>query len=469
MIYICIPALNEAQTVGVLLWRIRQVMAEFGRDYHLLVVDDGSTDDTAEVLAPYARVLPLTVVRHERNRGYAAAVETLAREAVARSTHPKRDSAVFLQADFTEPPEEIPALVRRIEGGADVVGSAVSTVEGEVTRGMRWSRAGLPWLLKRSAVPREITDPFSGFRAYRLQVLKRALADVEGKPLLSRAGWAANAELLVRVAPHVRRAEQAEVGLRYTRRDRESRFRPWDAVREAWALARLAPGRSRAVRPAEERDTLAEREVPAATPDRMSAADLRAARDARDARPRTRAASPPPSTEAAAPEARPPREPRPRREKPPRPEPAVDAVAVDEDAIAAPVAEIEEMDAAPAVDGAEDAPRKAKRKPRRRKSARARAAAAEGSPGEMDASGADPSSADESGVDRSEEGGPRAEGGEGVAMDSAAALNDGSAPEEGAAPARRRPRRPRRRKPAASREGGDAAEGAPAPVPESEG
>lgn len=469
MIYICIPALNEAQTVGVLLWRIRQVMAEFGRDYHLLVVDDGSTDDTAEVLAPYARVLPLTVVRHERNRGYAAAVETLAREAVARSTHPKRDSAVFLQADFTEPPEEIPALVRRIEGGADVVGSAVSTVEGEVTRGMRWSRAGLPWLLKRSAVPREISDPFSGFRAYRLQVLKRALADVEGKPLLSRSGWAANAELLVRVAPHVRRAEQAEVGLRYTRRDRESRFRPWDAVREAWALARLAPGRSRAVRPVEERDTQAEREVPAATPDRMSAADLRAARDARDARPRTKTA-PPPSTEAAAPEARPPREPRPRREKPPRPAPAVEAAAVDEDAIAVPVAEIGEMDAAPGVDGAEDAaPRKAKRKPRRRKSARARAAAAEGSSGDTDSSGADGSAADEAGMDRLDEDGPGAEGGDGVAMDSAPALIDGAAPEEGAAPARRRPRRPRRRKPAASREGGDAAEGAPAPVPESEG
>jgi hypothetical protein len=467
LIYICIPALNEAQTVGVLLWRIRQVMAEFGRDYHLLVVDDGSTDDTAEVLAPYARVLPLTVVRHERNRGYAAAVETLAREAVARSTHPRRDSAVFLQADFTEPPEEIPALVRRIEGGADVVGSAVSTVEGEVTRGMRWSRAGLPWLLKRSAVPREITDPFSGFRAYRLQVLKRALADVEGKPLLSRSGWAANAELLVRVAPHVRRAEQAEVGLRYTRRDRESRFRPWDAVREAWALARLAPGRARAVRPAEERDTQAEREVPAATPDRMSAAELRAARDARDARPRTTTA--PPSTEAAAPEARPPREPRPRREKPPRSAPAVDAVAVEEDAIAPPVAEIEVMDAVPEVDGAEDAPRKAKRKPRRRKSARARAASAEGPSGEADSSGADPSPLDESGMDRPEQGGPEAEGGDGVAMDFAPALNDGEAPEEGAAPARRRPRRPRRRKPAASREGGDAAEGASAPVPESEG
>ena len=46
MIYICIPALDEARTIGVLLWRIRQVMEEFPRDYHVLVLDDGSTDDT---------------------------------------------------------------------------------------------------------------------------------------------------------------------------------------------------------------------------------------------------------------------------------------------------------------------------------------------------------------------------------------------------------------------------------------
>ena len=47
MIYICIPALNDAPTVGVLLWRIRQVMTEFRRDFHLIVLDDGSDPTTA--------------------------------------------------------------------------------------------------------------------------------------------------------------------------------------------------------------------------------------------------------------------------------------------------------------------------------------------------------------------------------------------------------------------------------------
>ena len=66
MIYVCIPSHNEAPTIGLLLWKIRQVFAGFPREYQLVVADDGSTDATAELLAPYARVLPLTVLRHER-------------------------------------------------------------------------------------------------------------------------------------------------------------------------------------------------------------------------------------------------------------------------------------------------------------------------------------------------------------------------------------------------------------------
>jgi dolichol-phosphate mannosyltransferase len=243
VIYICIPALDEAPTVGVLLWKVRQVMGEFGRDYHLIVLDDGSTDATAEVLEPYARVLPLTVLRNERPGGYAAAVDRLLREAVARSTHPKRDVAVLLQGDFSESPDDVPALVRKIEGGADVVGTTVAGVDVERSRAERWVRRGLPWVLASRALPREIRDPLSGFRAYRVAVLKRAVAATEGRPLVSRPGWAANVELLLAVAPHVRRADAAEVSLRYTRRERPTRFRPWGAAVEVWNLARRAPRR----------------------------------------------------------------------------------------------------------------------------------------------------------------------------------------------------------------------------------
>jgi glycosyltransferase involved in cell wall biosynthesis len=242
VIYICIPALDEAHTVGVLLWRVRQVMVAFGRDFHVLVLDDGSGDDTSAAVKRYATVMPLTLLRNARTEGYAAAVERLLREAVERSTHPRRDVAVVMQGDFTEPPEEIPTLVKRMEGGADVVAGAVTTAEGETSRGLRWSRRGLPWLLSRAALP-AVRDPFSGFRAYRVQTLRRALAELDGRPLLASSGWAANAELLLRVAPHARRVEETEIALRYTRRERATRFRPVGAWMDTWRLARTAPRR----------------------------------------------------------------------------------------------------------------------------------------------------------------------------------------------------------------------------------
>ncbi|NIQ55975.1 MAG: glycosyltransferase, partial [Gammaproteobacteria bacterium] len=51
MIYISIPAHNEERTAGVVLWKVRQVMSEFGRDYEVLFLDDASTDRTPDVEA----------------------------------------------------------------------------------------------------------------------------------------------------------------------------------------------------------------------------------------------------------------------------------------------------------------------------------------------------------------------------------------------------------------------------------
>src|SRR6478735_7859419 len=193
MIYVCLPRYHEAPTVGVLLWKIRQVFAGFPRLDQLLVVGDGPTDDTAAVLERYTRVLPLTVARHPERQGYAATIEELLRQAVDRTDRPKRDSAILMHADFGHGPHFIPDLVRRVESGADVV-IAEGKLEGEPLRSRR--------LIRRLA------------------------------PLLTTAGWAANAELYERTARFARRLETIKAVERGDLRHRSSRIRPWDTALE---------------------------------------------------------------------------------------------------------------------------------------------------------------------------------------------------------------------------------------------
>ena len=238
MIYICIPSYNEAPTVGLLLWKIRQVFSEFPREYQLLVANDGSTDATAEILDPYSRVLPLTVVTHKERKGYAASVEELLRLALERTDRPKRDCAILMHADFAHGAEFIPELVKQIEGGADLVVSQPK-IEGETSRAFRLVRRAAPLLLRNSVRVAGVSDVVSGFAAFRLVILRNAIGS-QGGPLLTTDGWAANAELFSRAAQSARRIETIPAIERRDVRQRPSRLAPWDMARELWrAGARL--------------------------------------------------------------------------------------------------------------------------------------------------------------------------------------------------------------------------------------
>ena len=242
MIYVCIPSYNEAPTVGLLLWKIRQVFAGFAREYQLLVLDDGSTDATTEVLEPYSRVLPLTVIRHDRRMGYAASVEELLRQAVELTDRPKRDAAILLHADFTHNPLVIPDLVRRVESGADIV-VAEGRLEREPSRSYRLLRRFAPYLLRGVVAVPGVSDLVSGFSIVRLVALRNAIRSNPGR-LLVTEGWAANAELYWRAGRYARRIEAVPSVERHDLRHRASRIRPLGAARELWrsrALLRAAP------------------------------------------------------------------------------------------------------------------------------------------------------------------------------------------------------------------------------------
>lgn len=236
MIYVCIPSHDEAATVGLLLWKIRQVFAAFPREYQLLVLDDASADTTSEVLEPYARVLPLTIIRHAERQGYAASVEALLRKAVDLTDRPKRDAAILMHADFAHNPQIIPDLVRRIESGADLV-VAESRIEGEASRAHRLVRRHGPALLRGIVSVPGVKDVVSGFACVRLVALRNAIRSQSGR-LLVTDGWAANAELYWRAGRYARRVESVPSVERHDLRSRPSRTQPWATAAALWAARR---------------------------------------------------------------------------------------------------------------------------------------------------------------------------------------------------------------------------------------
>ncbi|MDT8368598.1 MAG: glycosyltransferase family 2 protein [Longimicrobiales bacterium] len=224
MIYICIPTRDEASTVGPLLWKVRRVFGALERDFHLLVFDDASSDDTREVLARYEGTLPLTVLRSEERVGYGGAVDTLLRKALQLSDYPKRDAALVLQADFTDDLDAIEDLVKRLEGGADIVAGTVRRWAPDSTpRGVAWARRLAPWVLG-PAFQGAPADPLCSLRAYRLIVLTKALRDDDRPFCAAEEPWVASLELLHRLVPDARRVEESEVRMRYDRLARASRF-----------------------------------------------------------------------------------------------------------------------------------------------------------------------------------------------------------------------------------------------------
>jgi glycosyltransferase involved in cell wall biosynthesis len=109
---IVIPVFNERDSLPLVVGAIPEALAK-----DVVVVDNGSTDGTAEI----ARGLPVRVVREER-RGYGSAC--LAGVAALADRPP--DVIVFLDGDFSDHSEEMPRLLEAIDAGADlVIGSRV--------------------------------------------------------------------------------------------------------------------------------------------------------------------------------------------------------------------------------------------------------------------------------------------------------------------------------------------------------
>ena len=112
---IVIPVHNESPNIKPLYEELTQTLGQYGRAYELLVVDDGSTDDTFEQLALLQSRDPrLRVIRFRRNFGQTAAF-------AAGIAHARGRLVVTSDGDLQNDPRDIPAMVALIDQGNDIV------------------------------------------------------------------------------------------------------------------------------------------------------------------------------------------------------------------------------------------------------------------------------------------------------------------------------------------------------------
>jgi len=176
------PAYNEAENVGPLLEEASEALAKVATSYEIVVVDDGSTDDTAEIVRRFAIDHPqVRLVSHPTNLGYGHAVRT-------GLSATRGDAVLFTDGDRQFKVSDVPLLLDAFEGADLVVGRRIKRADP-------WHRLMIARVYKvvlNTFFGLHVTDPDCAFKLFSREVIDTIVPKLE-----SRAAFV-SPELLIR-------------------------------------------------------------------------------------------------------------------------------------------------------------------------------------------------------------------------------------------------------------------------------
>lgn len=169
MVSIVVPAFNEAVRIGVSLQKIDEFMRDSSMTYELIVVDDGSTDETSAVI-DQSRVKALRLIRNDRNHGKGYTV----RQGVLAATG---NYVLFTDADLSAPIEELSKLIDvALNEGADIVIGSRAVDRSYIEKHQSRFRelGGIAFnLMVRSILGLQLRDTQCGFKLFHRQKSRR--------------------------------------------------------------------------------------------------------------------------------------------------------------------------------------------------------------------------------------------------------------------------------------------------------
>lgn len=239
-VILTLPSFNEADNLRPLIEGAVQEFTEDGLNARIIVVNDGSSDNSADVLEQLHNEYGIQVVTHPQNRGLGQAIMTGLKTAVTVATSPE-DVIVCMDADNTHSPAYIPSMVDKIwnENYDIVIASRYQPGSQEI---------GVPpfrLLLSRTArfvfqailrLP-NVRDYTCGYRAYRVRLIQEALK-IHGDKLIQREGFACTDEILVRLSKQTSRITEVPFILRYDQKRSRSKLPLFKTIWETLKLLR---------------------------------------------------------------------------------------------------------------------------------------------------------------------------------------------------------------------------------------
>lgn len=188
----CLPAFNEENHIASVLVHVRRIVDL------VIVCDDGSSDLTGDI----AEAMGAVVIRHERNLGYGAAIQSLLKAALAHNA----DIAVTLDSDEQHDPVELTRLVKLLWGSDYDILIGSRFTEGGNDHVPGWRKAGID-VINRLSTNGKLSDSQSGFRAYHRKALEALV--------LTENGMGVSTEILLKAHEAKLKIGEAAITVKY--------------------------------------------------------------------------------------------------------------------------------------------------------------------------------------------------------------------------------------------------------------
>lgn len=225
-IHIVLPAYNEEASLPHLLKRLDFALQDSNLNGEIIIVNDGSTDSTAEIARTFRCDTPIKLIDQQPNRGLAETIKNGLFTTLA-TCESDEDIIIVMDADNSHSPGLMFRMVNLIKEGCDIV-IASRYQRGARIRGLSRFRKMLSYgasILFRVMVRIPMVKDYTcGYRAYKVGLLKKAVSHYQDN-FIKQTGFACMIEILLRMQKFDPIIDEVPLILRYDMKESASKMK----------------------------------------------------------------------------------------------------------------------------------------------------------------------------------------------------------------------------------------------------